>query len=33
MIMSIERALGVTLAVAVAMEIVLGIAAEVIVFW
>jgi hypothetical protein len=33
MITSIERALGVTLAVAVAMEIVLGIAAEVIVFW
>jgi hypothetical protein len=30
---SIERAVGVALAVAVAMEIVLGIAAEVIVFW
>jgi hypothetical protein len=30
---SIERALGVTLAVAVAVEIVLGIAAEVIVLW
>jgi hypothetical protein len=30
---SVERAVGVTLAVAVAMEIVLGIAAEVILFW
>jgi hypothetical protein len=33
MMSSIERAVGVTLAVAVAMEIVLGIAAEVIIFW
>jgi len=31
--LSVERAVGVTLAVAVAMEIVLGIAAEVILFW
>jgi hypothetical protein len=31
--LSMERAVGVTLAVAVAMEIVLGIAAEVILFW
>jgi hypothetical protein len=33
MSVSMERAVGVTLAVAVAMEIFLGIAAEVILFW
>jgi hypothetical protein len=33
MSVSMERAVGVALAVAVAMEIVLGFAAEVILFW